>query len=250
MKRHKGNSKKKLLIQVLKVVVFALSLVILYNELFLKDDLSAFLNRFKSGLIQIDYIWLSLALILVFFNWGAEALKWKMLIADYEKVRFFPAYRAILAGVFIGFFTPNRVGEFAGRLVYLKTEKKIEGALLTIAGNIAQLLCTMLFGFASFLFLYNTNPWPWVTWMSFLMSALALLFLFFNLDRLSGFFRMIRLPRKFLRYFIAIKRLNRARLAGIMLISVGRYGIFSLQYYFLFLAFQSDITYFHTALCL
>ncbi|TNE78319.1 MAG: flippase-like domain-containing protein [Bacteroidetes bacterium] len=250
MKRLKAKFNKRLFIQILKFTVFALSIALLYNELFLKEDFSTFITRFKEGLVQVNITWLVIGVSLVFFNWGAEALKWKLLIADYEKVRFFPAYRAILAGVFIGFFTPNRVGEFAGRLVYLKTDKKIEGALLTMSGNIAQLLCTVLFGLASIIYLYDQNPWPWVTWTSFFITTSALLFLYFNLDRLSWLFRLVKVPRKLLRYFIAIKKLEKSRLASVMLISIGRYLVFALQYFFFFKAFHSDITFFQTMVSL
>lgn len=85
-------------------------------------------------------------LLLALLNWSLEALKWKYLMAKVEQVDFITALRAFFNGITVSFFTPNRTGEFAGRVLYLQRDVAIPGALLTFIGSTAQLLVTLQCG--------------------------------------------------------------------------------------------------------
>ena len=60
--------------------------------------------------------------------------------------------RAFFNGVTVSFFTPNRSGEFAGRILYLNPENRIRGALLTFLSSSAQLLVTLQLGLLSLIY--------------------------------------------------------------------------------------------------
>ena len=53
-------------------------------------------------------------------NWSIEAIKWRLLIKKMQPITFIEALKGVLSGVAVGTFTPNRIGEFGGRILYLK----------------------------------------------------------------------------------------------------------------------------------
>lgn len=89
---------------------------------------------------------LLLVCLLALINWSLEAVKWKFLVSKTESVNFIKALRAFFNGITLSFFTPNRIGEFAGRVIYLKKEHAVAGALLSFIGSAAQLLVTIQCG--------------------------------------------------------------------------------------------------------
>ena len=60
--------------------------------------------------------------------------------------------KAVFLGITVSIFTPNRIGEFGGRIFCLKSADRIKGVIITILGNVAQLLVTIIFGSIAFLF--------------------------------------------------------------------------------------------------
>ncbi|MEZ4804615.1 MAG: hypothetical protein R2852_03810 [Bacteroidia bacterium] len=77
-----------------------------------------------------------------------------------------------MSGVAVSQLLPYRTGEYLGRLAFIKDEHKIEAGILSVAGSFSQLLITLFFGVAAFIYL---EPIPYPT--SFLVSFLALLLL-------------------------------------------------------------------------
>src|SRR3954463_14477474 len=63
-------------------------------------------------------LWLALALMPG--NWGLEARKWQVLLKPLERLTFFTSFKAILSGVAFSINTPNRIGEYGGRIVYVQ----------------------------------------------------------------------------------------------------------------------------------
>ena len=99
---------------------------------------------------------LGLAFILIFLNWGIETVKWKFLIQKIEQLSFFKTFSAVMGGVAVSSFTPNRVGEFAGRMLFLKNKLDTRVVALTVIGSMSQLLMTFFMGlYGFFLFLAN-----------------------------------------------------------------------------------------------
>ena len=119
----------------------------IYQQLFHKRDIKsvyqAFVDSFNSSWF-INVIIVTALLMLL--NWGIEALKWSLLIRKIEKVSFIRSFKAVLTGVAVSSFTPNRVGDYFGRVFILKKAARIEGVFITILGSMSQLLVTFLAG--------------------------------------------------------------------------------------------------------
>lgn len=217
-------------------MVLILSAWLLYREVLGNEKFQVEVLAIFTGEKSLNFFWLFPVFILLFVNWGLETLKWKVLIREFAQPSFYLAYKAILTGVFVSFFTPNRIGEFAGRVIYLK-DKKIEASLLTIAGSLAQSICTYLFGATAALFFFAQEPLEWLIGVVFLLFlTLTVLFLFFNIDRIVLLFRFFSIPKKWLKYFIPIRHLSAAQLWSTLSYSAIRYVVFTVQFYCMFQA--------------
>ena len=100
--------------------------------------------------------WLVILLALV--NWGIEARKWQVLLKPLQSIRFLRAYRSVLSGLALSLNTPNRMGEYGGRILYVKEGSRLKAISLSIAGSISQLIITLALGCAGLVYLiYFSN---------------------------------------------------------------------------------------------
>lgn len=95
------------------------------------------------------------AVLLVGANWWLEACKWRLLLATLGHAGILQAMTAVLAGASFAAGTPNRVGEYLGRLLYLPPAQRVRGSALHLLGNMSQLLVTLLAGGAGLLGLWR-----------------------------------------------------------------------------------------------
>jgi len=90
---------------------------------------------------------MALTVVLLIPNLWLEALKWRrMLRPHYPEVSQRLALKAVLAGMASGIFTPNRIGEYAGRVLYLEVGKRVEAMVGTFVDRISQLAVTLAMG--------------------------------------------------------------------------------------------------------
>jgi Lysylphosphatidylglycerol synthase TM region len=206
---------------------------------------------------QLKYSWQSwqfgCVIFLVFANWGIEARKWQLLVRHVQPFSFVQAFKSVLAGCSITMLTPNRVGEFGGRVLFLKEENRIKAISLTIAGSISQLLVTMIMGCAGLLFLrffshsadnaLSVLPDFWGSVLIyFSISITVLLFLFYI--RLGWLVRMMeKVPafNKVVKYISVLDEFEANQLLRILLLSLLRYLVFVVQYVLLLQVMQVGI---------
>src|SRR5690606_38256336 len=61
-------------------------------------------------------------------------------------IRFLHAFKAVLSGVSFSITLPNRVGEYAGRIMYMPEGNRLKTISVTVVGSMAQLLITLIAG--------------------------------------------------------------------------------------------------------
>jgi len=115
----------------------------IFSSVFFPDD---FLNS------RIDLYWLIPTFLLAPLNWVVEAFKWRLMMRQVEVVSMKTSLIAFFNGTAVSLFTPNRSGEFAGRIPYLEKRNRIRGTLMTFIGSSAQLLVTLQAGLLALLF--------------------------------------------------------------------------------------------------
>lgn len=239
----------------LQLSILVVTYFFIYKQVFLKTDITSLGMKLKTGILEpANQLPLLLVMILMICNWFIEATKWRYLIARIEKVSFARAVQAVLTGVSISTFTPNRVGEYFGRVFILKRASHIEGILITIVGSMAQLLITVLFGTTALLLFipqYMTGMVFSHGYLYYMLTILLLAFdflllaLFFNLSFLTELKERIlqnRLKgiRKFFRVFAFY---HNRELATVIMLSFTRYVVFSTQFFLLIRFFGLPIPY-------
>lgn len=192
---------------------------------------------------NVSLFWLVLVFLLMFLNWGLETVKWRILVRKIlPDLNFWQAWGAVMAGLSLGLFTPNRIGEYAGRIFYLKPVKRVEVLLLTFIDRMCQMLVTIFFGsFGIVLFLFYSRQLttyaflPLLFFCGLLNVFLVILFLF---PRDTTEFILDVFPSERLRNYIRHLRFySRRDILRVMFYSTLRYFVFCLQYFFLFYAF-------------
>jgi hypothetical protein len=241
----------------LRALIALLAFWFIYRQVFITGDFAKFSSDLSQKLSFPSFRILILsAFILMPLNWGIEALKWQMLINYVERVSYLNSFRSVLTGISMSLFTPNRVGEFFGRVFTLKLNDPFKGVLLTIAGSISQLITTLVFGLISTLFYIKqyvgfTEIWQWFFYAGIVIFALAtcalLVMLFLRAPVLSARVHSMIRPgwKKIHEYIAVLQSVTRNTLLKVLLLSIARYVVFSGQFYILLRAFGLDIPFFN-----
>lgn len=189
-------------------------------------------------------------IVLMFVNWSVEAIKWKISIRQVQQVSFVKAFKAVLSGVSFSVSTPNRIGEYLGRVMYMEEGNRLKTISITIVGSISQLIITLLMGGIGLVILRSTieqghlisSIWIKVILYGVLL-ALAVLTLFYF--KLSGLTKWVdRLPgsNRFAYLVKALEDFNATILLTLLSLSLLRFIVFIIQYYLLFRLFNVEVT--------
>ncbi len=186
---------------------------------------------------------------LMLLNWGLEARKWQLIIRRIQPLSWYKSFKATLTGTTLAFFTPNRMGEYVGRVLYIEEGRRLQAVSLTIVGSMAQLIVTLVFGAAGLFLLKNqlTDRMQGTAFgMLFLdavlyitlLGALLLTIFYFRLSWLVRWIEKIPRIEKVTESIKVLDDFQPALLFQVLGLSVLRYGVFILQYYLLFRVFR------------
>ncbi len=101
-------------------------------------------------------IYLVLALVLVFVNSFLESYKWYTLMSWAAPVKYLTALGSYFAGIAFSIITPNRVGEYPGRILYLGGSNTIRYLVVSVSGILAQLAGIYFLGLVGLTY-YHTH---------------------------------------------------------------------------------------------
>ena len=194
-----------------------------------------------------------LVIILAFLNWGLEARKWQILMINLQPLTFFTAVKGVLSGVALSLNTPNRIGEYGGRVLYVDDGKRLKSVSLSIAGSLCQLTITVLMGCGGLIFLLNKThdnasivmglSFFWLEMLLFI-SAISTTILLVFLFRLSWIIKILeRIPffSKYIQYITVLDEFTAKLLLRLLSISFLRYVVFVIQYILLLHLLQVEI---------
>jgi len=225
----------------------------IYKQIIMKNNYSDFLQNLNNTFQDTHFVILfCLGIVLVFLNWGIESLKWKYLIKKIESISFSKSVKAVLSGISVSIFTPNRVGEYFGRAFILERANRFEGILITIIGSFSQLLITIIFGSISLIFFipefFDISEYFYGYFLiglvvSILVILTLLLIFFFNIKILTSLLESFS-KKKWVKFRSRIKifsQYTKKELLVVLLLSFLRYVVFTLQFYILLKAFSVDL---------
>lgn len=196
-----------------------------------------------------------LVIVLMFFNWSFEALKWRVLLHHIQQISFLTAFKAVLSGlsVSLAMNTPNGIGEYVGRILYVKEGNRLRAITLTFVGSISQLIITMVLGTIGLFLLRNnfynatntTLPLSllWINSIVYGVLALTvvLIVLYLKISWLIKLLEKIPFIKKYSFFIQKLEDFGWKELLKVLLISFLRYLVFIVQYLLLLQLFNVGI---------
>lgn len=209
-----------------------------------QPDLGIYLNGIKEQSTLGGFVLFSLVVVFMFIQWIAEAKKWQLLMNLVSPISLTTAVKAIFSGISFSIATPNRIGEFAGRILHLPAGSRLQGTSFTFVGNFSQLIVTLIFGSFSLFFISTTDV---QTFSIFFQSGffiffkilipiltLLMILMYFKLgvifEKLFSVSFLIRMGNK----LSILKEIPNTILLQVLLLSIFRFFIFFIQYQLLF----------------
>lgn len=222
----------------------------IYRQISRQDGLEESLLQIRASLASSNILLLVAVILLMMLNWGVEAYKWMTAVRRVQHVSFGRALKAVFSGISFSIITPNRVGDYVGRVLYMNEGNRIKALSLTFVANMSQLTVTFLMGSVALFFLKDRLASEGIVsyafanalfWISVFIFIILTLFYF----RLPWLIKIIdKLPRisRFSWAIEAVEHINATLLVKFLSLSVTRFVIFSLQYFLLFILYGVDVT--------
>lgn len=168
-------------------------------------------------------------------NWFVESIKWKFLISKVEPISIKRAIESVFCGLTWAVFTPNRIGEYGGRIFFLSSRKRIQGMVAMSVGHIAQMVITNVIGAVAMLwFIYSFLAVDDLVFLAltFLVIVFCLFFslFYFNIHWLDNLVRNIKFLKKIKVFFSVLNRYSKKELTKVMFYSLIRFAVFTSQY--------------------
>ncbi|MEA4935801.1 MAG: lysylphosphatidylglycerol synthase domain-containing protein [Paludibacter sp.] len=225
----------------ISVVFLVVSVAYLSYEIYRFEGYGELFTALNKNLGD-NFIFLIGVILLLPFNWLAEAYKWKQVCLHIEKLTLVTALKAVLAGTSTGFVTPNRLGDIVGRMHFLNEDNRKAAISLAAVNSLSQNIAILLPGIplALLFFMQQKTEIRSGTYL-IVLSAFMLLFILgmFMLLLASKHIRNEKLQQ----YFTGLKNYTIKDISWITAWSVFRFTIFSLQLFFLLRFFDVDLSF-------
>ena len=222
---------KQFIVFLIKVLIVTAAFYFIYDQLTNNAKLNW--ERFSSLLKEKASFWGILFLLAFsFVNRFLEILKWQNLVSSFKPISLGESTKQVLGALTAGIFTPNGLGEYAGKALYFDKKKTKKIIFLNLICNGIQMVLTVIFGTVG---LYVLGYKLYVLAILILAIAFCLLAFLTKSIKIKGYS-----TEKLIQKITEIpKRIHQKN----NLLALCRYLVFSHQYYFLFLAFDVDLPY-------
>jgi hypothetical protein len=227
-----SHKAKQFLVFLIKLLIVGGAFYFIYSQVANNDklDWEKFIIMFQKNQ---SFVGISFILLLSVLNRFFEILKWQNLVSYLHKISLPEATKQVLGALTAGLFTPNGVGEYAGKALFFEKSKAKKIVFLNLICNGIQMILSIVFGAIGL----------WV--LGYRFWVLAILGVPFFLILFSFFLKRIKIKGYSIEKLIhKINEIPKSIHQKNIFLAVCRYLVFSHQYYFLFLAFDVDLPYF------
>jgi hypothetical protein len=227
---------KKIFSYLLKAVILVLAGVFIYHRINNNDNLRQFENLIAHISRSQVIVIMSFVIFLMVVNWVLESFKWQYLTRKLVKITAWEAIEAVFCGLTWAIFTPNRIGEYGGRVLFLPNRRRIHGVFAMAVGSFGQNVITNVLGLSALMWFAFTYH-PINLWLATGLSVGAIGFIililvfYFHIRWLVTLLNKIRFLKKYHRFFDIIGRYRFRELLDIMWFCLARFFVFSFQYY-------------------
>jgi hypothetical protein len=141
----------------------------------------------------------------------------------------------VLCGLAWAIFTPNRIGEYGGRVLFLNPKKRVFGVIGMGMGSISLMVITNVVGVLAscwFIYVYLNIQGLWFIGVSLLALIYASFFLllYFRIGLINNLLLKVRFLKRYQRFFGLLLRYDQKKLRKIFVYSIIRYVVFTSQY--------------------
>ena len=229
------RKRKKFLSIFFKAAILILAFGFIYQKLSDNQNIANF--RSLSNSLSVQSVWLILSAIvfLMFLNWFLESLKWHYLVRRIEKISIWKAVESVFCGLTWAVFTPNRIGEYGGRIFFLSPRKRIMGAIAMGVGAIGQMVLTNVLGALAMLWFVGRflTPEPLLFFLLLfvvLIFCVAFLLFYFNIRWVQYLVSRVKFMNPFQKFFRILSRYKQKELRRVFLYCIARFVVFTTQY--------------------
>ena len=222
---------KQFLLFLIKLLIVGGAFYFIYNQLAHNDklDWEKFIVLFQKNQSVVG---ISFILLLSVLNRFFEILKWQNLVSYLHKISVMEAAKQVLGALTAGLFTPNGIGEYAGKALFFKKSETKKIIFLNLICNGIQMILSVVFGAIGL----------WVLGYGLWVLGILGISIFFIL--FSFLFKKIKIKGYSIEKLIhKINEIPKSIHQKNIFLAVCRYLVFSHQYYFLFLAFDVELPY-------
>lgn len=231
-------------------ILFAWLSYSIYTQIRQQPDLERSWNLIRNSSGTFMLMSLIAVFLLMLVNWGIEAIKWRLSVQRIQRVGLFTAFKAILSGTSFSVTTPNRVGEYFGRVLYMDDGNRMKAICLTIAGSMSQLIITLVMGWFGLIFLQKQIAAAgllsdfWLRGMIYgvLFVILILTVFYFRLSLITRMVERLRFIRKYSWLIKGLEDFNATLMMQLLSLSALRFLVFIVQYYLLFRLFGVEVS--------
>jgi len=216
---------KQRVIQWLKL---AIVLIALY---YVSTRIAQHAALFKDVVLSPDVYTLPLLAVVLLLpvNIALETFRWKTLVRHVQPINFLTALKGVLSGFTTALASPNRMGEFVGRVLFLSEQHRVAAGIVSGIGGIMQVLVTTLVALPVLIFHHDIFQLVTSTDHLFPLLALAVII------PLSVLFVF---PKSWLNAIKSATQIPGKRLSWAAFITFLRFTIYSIQLAILLSAFS------------
>ena len=244
---------KKLIFSVVKWLFVIAAFAYLASKLIAFDRYNDFFEQWQ--LIPAKrFWWLAGVLALLPLNWTLESVKWIRITSHIQKLSFSQSLKGVLAGSTTGFFTPNRIGDLVGRIIFLQPQHRTAGVMLSLLNSLTQNLIIIFCGIPACILLFSGNNDADSGIQTYILISTALLIIstlfYFSLPFLSKKIEHTKLGKKSNEFIACLSQYSTLDLVGIIAVSFLRYLVFSTQFFFMLRFFDVGLMPWQAALAI
>ena len=206
------------------------------------------IENFQKNFSWEQFPFLFAAILLMPVNIFLESTKWRLFVNEFDNnFDIGDALKSMLCGSFLGFISPNRVGEFLGRLKRIDKGNRSRALTAGYWGGLAQFLVTFSFGIymggKTIMHYANLKSLEVYTIPASLTIILVVSLIYFNLKWVLIKVSSIPWLRKLTQKYPLEYDVPKEKLLFILLTTVFRYLVYVSQYVYLLYFFGVDLSF-------
>lgn len=180
---------------------------------------------------------------LMLVNSFLESYKWFLLSSWAEPVKYRHALASYLAGIAFSIITPNRIGEYPGRILYMGGSNTFRYINISVSGIVSQLAGIYCIGFIGLLY-YNytfSAPLAKAALAACILINILIALVYWRFDAWLPYMAQNKYLRRFALYGKLMNRVSTSNKIRVLALSILRVSVFTAQYLFLLRWLNVDV---------